>query len=438
MALDSVVPVAERNSGIHYMAHPGQKVVWPGPLVFFCYGYDLSDYVKVDPSKPGNIRQGAEKDMTKLEIWNELDRLRWDMDQGWAPDGSKPTKVAHTTKPRNTNMVWKWKIKETGTSMRVLDVVHRDIAVIFDYLTCSRINPIPALSRTAEAASTNIPVLLIRDPNHPGYTLPGLWDQTHPYAKHIYDHLFPPKAPPKPSKNPLTSLEYKPLLLPDCSPEPCPMAGAFFVGLRWMVHYSMDIPPPFRAHLPPWQHGPLTNLMWTVRGTGLGRGVAANPNPTAITSQRGSAAQPLRLFGPSPAADSLVVMHARSGRVFEVYVRALLKYLDFTDPRAWSRRGPHGFEAYWRTFAAVGLTEADDVPDPYVLEAEVVAQAEGSGVPTWPDRDLERLLGYMTGEGLGLEEWGRRDEIAGMRRGMLERIARFREGGGRFVVGSGL
>ena len=435
MALDSSVHPSKRNSGIHYMAHPGQKVIWPGPLLFFCYGYDLGDYVKVDPCQPDNISQGAEKDMTKLEIWNELDRLRWDVDWEWAPAGSPSRKVAHTTKPRNTNLVWKWKIKETGTSMRILDVVHRDLAVIFDYFTCSRLNPIPALSRTAETANTSIPVLLIRDPNHPGYTLPGLWEQPNSTAHHIYQYLFPRNALTNSTK-PLESLHYKPIKLPDCPPDPCPMAGAFAVGLRWMVHYCMDIPPPFRTSLPPWQHGPLTNLMWTVRGTGLGRGVAAND--TNFTDPSGSAAPPVHLFGPSPTTDSLVVMHGRSGRVFEVYVRALLKYLDFTDPRAWGRRGPRGFEAYWRTFAAVGLTAEDDVTDPYTVEAELVAQASACGVPAWPDGDLERLLAYMSGEGLEKGDWGRREEIARMRVEMLERIARFRERGERFVIGAGL
>ncbi len=420
------------------MAHPGQKIAWPGPLLFFCYGYDLSDYVKVDPSKPGDIRQGAEKDMTKLEIWNELDSLRRDMDQEIAPASSKSKKVANTTKPRDTNMVWRWKIKETGTSMRILDVLHRDISVIFDYLTCSRINPVPALSRTAETTKDNIPVLLVRDPSHPGYAIPGLWDQTNRFAKTIYDHLFPRKPAAKPSKTPHQSLEYKHLYLPECPPEPCPMAGAFFVGLRWMVHYNMDIPPPFRAHLPYCEHGPMTNLMWTVRGTGLGRGVAATTTKSTNPTAAGKPAQPLRLFTPSPTTDSLVVMHARNGRIFEVYVRALLKYLDFTDPRAWSRRGPRGFEAYWKTFAAVGLSPRDDVTDPYVLEDEMVAQAERCGAPSWPDKDIERLLAYMTGERLGLEEWGRREEIVGMREGMLERIAKFREGGGRFSVDTGL
>jgi hypothetical protein len=36
----------------------------------------MSDYVKVDASETEHVECGAEAVMTKLDIWNELDKLR--------------------------------------------------------------------------------------------------------------------------------------------------------------------------------------------------------------------------------------------------------------------------------------------------------------------------------------------------------------------------
>lgn len=73
---DSVVDTKWRNQALTDMLGPGHKVLWPGPVVIFSYGYDISDYVKVDPNGPDAGVSGAEADMTQHEIWRELDTLR--------------------------------------------------------------------------------------------------------------------------------------------------------------------------------------------------------------------------------------------------------------------------------------------------------------------------------------------------------------------------
>jgi hypothetical protein len=67
---------SQRNTGVMDITPPGHRSLWPGPLVFFCYGYDMSGYVKVYASESEHVECGAEAAMTKLDIWNELDKLR--------------------------------------------------------------------------------------------------------------------------------------------------------------------------------------------------------------------------------------------------------------------------------------------------------------------------------------------------------------------------
>ncbi|KAL2163855.1 hypothetical protein VTH06DRAFT_5914 [Thermothelomyces fergusii] len=74
-------PALEDNVLLKKLGHglaigPGHKALWPGPVIFFSYGYDISDYVKVGPNQPVAGVSGAEADMTQHEIWRELDTLR--------------------------------------------------------------------------------------------------------------------------------------------------------------------------------------------------------------------------------------------------------------------------------------------------------------------------------------------------------------------------
>ncbi len=66
-----------RNEGLSDANTLGDRLIWPGPVVLFSYGYDMGDYVKVDVSAPSTTTQGDEANMTKLEIWNDLQHLRW-------------------------------------------------------------------------------------------------------------------------------------------------------------------------------------------------------------------------------------------------------------------------------------------------------------------------------------------------------------------------
>jgi hypothetical protein len=62
--------------GVRDVSGPGYGALWPGPVVFFSYGYGLNDYVKVSPTQSDDVEHGAEANMTSLQIWKELDRMR--------------------------------------------------------------------------------------------------------------------------------------------------------------------------------------------------------------------------------------------------------------------------------------------------------------------------------------------------------------------------
>jgi len=48
---------------------------WPGPVIAFAYGYDISNYLKVDPDHIEGVTAGVEQDMTDEQIWNEISAL---------------------------------------------------------------------------------------------------------------------------------------------------------------------------------------------------------------------------------------------------------------------------------------------------------------------------------------------------------------------------
>lgn len=377
----------------------------------------MSDYVKVNQAQFGKVEHGAEAGMSKREIWDELDKLRWDEDSS-----SPPSKDPRPAGPgwKVYGRVWRWKVKERGTSMKILDLVHRDLNTILDYFACTRLNPIPA---RPQGCASEVRAMHVRDPNHPGYALNELWDHDNPISQSIYKNMMSTSTltPNGQTQTKPHDLSFKSLTLPHCPPQAFPIIGAFAVGLRIMVHFSMDINPPFRANIPlPARHGALISLMW-----------AADPVDSSPRFRLG-------LFCPSQMCDSLILVHGRFGPLVEDHLRALVKYLDFTEPQQWTRRGPRGFEAYWRTYAKIDLPrERAGLQSPYELEDKVQEATRMTHAVMGGEDLVERMMAHLTLEGLGPDE-ERRDEIAVRRAGMLKTIAGYRISGNRFTIGPGM
>jgi hypothetical protein len=303
-------------------------------------------------------------------------------------------------------MVWKWKVKERGTSMKILDLSHRDLNTVFDYLSCTNLNPIPTLPRGCEM---KLEACHVRDPNHPGYGVAGLWTHANQVAQAFARGIASAQQPQtqhEPIFNALTLTE---------PPVPSwPLLGAFAVGLRWLVHYSMDINPPFRSAIPKHAaHRLLTNLTWSLQ-------IAAGDDKL------------LQLAGPAPSCDSLLVTHADFFPISQQHIRALWKYLKFTDPRAWARHGSKGFETYWRTYAKIDMKQADAL-SPYEVEGGIEDLAKRFALEPY-SAEVMRIWRHMTLEGLEKEE-GRREELARRRKGLLDMVAWYRAKGIEFPIG---
>ncbi|KAK4098555.1 hypothetical protein N658DRAFT_431937 [Parathielavia hyrcaniae] len=411
------VDPSQRNTGLQDSHIPSHKLQWPGPLVFFCYGYDISDYVKLNPAHPGNSDRGAEADMTELDIWNELHELRWELNS----PGERGTKAGPRGKPDGNRMVWKWKVKDVGTSMHILDVHHYDYSIIIDYFKGSTFNHIPSKLPGSTLAAEAVHVC---DPSHPGHWWDDFW-KTAP-GNSLAEAFSPVRE--KSFLRREDDLRFTSITLPE-NPTLAllPMVGALAVGLRWMVKYTMDINPPFRGSLPDTPlHGRLRNLLWAAE-------FMTTTTKTTLT---------LRL--PGPACDSVVVAPAdRATPINPDHVRILLKYLNFTDPLDWSRRGPRGFEAYWNTHASVVMGTSPNAlrgPGPY--DADDRTREIRENIPEFATGypSLNREVAHMTLEGLAGEDSDeeRAGDIAKVRGMILKVIRLYRDGDTKFVVGRGL
>ncbi|KAK3904180.1 hypothetical protein C8A05DRAFT_32067 [Staphylotrichum tortipilum] len=421
-------PVWRRNIGLSDGETVGDRLIWPGPVIFFGYGYDMSDYIKVDASAPSTVEHGDEATMSKLEIWNELQQLRWGEDGEWQPvaaeappplkSSSKSTSWANepltTRRPNPSNKVWRWKIKPTGTSMKILDILHRDFHFIVNYLAATQLNPLPTIPDIfLTPTKANHICLHLTDPTLPAYN-PKLWG--------------PPPSPP--TKGPAPALIVTNFSIPDW-PTPCsPLAGAFAVGLRFVVRYGMDVNPPFRGVLsPPAAHGRLHDLLWS------------------LDMRDGDLDGQLALFGPTPTCDSIVVAHARPVPLAQPHVAALMKYLSFTDPVDWGRDGPKGFERYWGTYVKfmMGQMGMDQVrtmerygngfADPYEREDELSMDE----VPSSSHGCVleETIFMHMSLTGIEAMPVEKQREMRETRAKILKTISMYRKAGGRFLIGTG-
>jgi hypothetical protein len=315
------VDPSERNKGLLDFMIPSHRAQWPGPLIFFCYGYNMSDYVKVDPERSDIIERGADAIMTELDIWYELHKLPWDLHGKNEPEKQDPRDKRRILKNLDPaavqpdGLVWRWKVKEHGTSMEILDILHRDCNLVIDYLETSQLNPIPF---TIPGSDPRVQVIHVTDLDHPAYTLKNFW---HPPKDSPELDFFPLDSPNQVEHHSKTQdLRFFTLSLPSQPPNTAPMAGAFAVGLRWAVRYCMDINPPFRGNLPDVDlHGPLRDLLWTIKFPPS----KPQANVTHLT---------LQLHSPGPFTDSVIVAQAENLPLPESHVKALLKYLNFTDP----------------------------------------------------------------------------------------------------------
>ncbi|KAK0724582.1 hypothetical protein B0H67DRAFT_641099 [Lasiosphaeris hirsuta] len=86
-------PPARDNQSISALSGPGNMFQWPGPIVFFVFGYyDLRDYIKFHPEYVGKKRRGAECKMEPADIQSELHQLQLKIMNGQLPNWqlSKP------------------------------------------------------------------------------------------------------------------------------------------------------------------------------------------------------------------------------------------------------------------------------------------------------------------------------------------------------------
>ncbi|AEO60406.1 hypothetical protein MYCTH_2112484 [Thermothelomyces thermophilus ATCC 42464] len=443
---DSVVDTKWRNQALTDILGPGHKVLWPGPVIFFSYGYDVSDYVKVGPNQP---------DVAKHNRFRSL----WETDHGKGNDmqneGNDSCSVGE--------MVWKWKVKERGTSMRVLDLSRRDLSAILDYTAYSQLNPIPSSSMFA--GSNAFHCVHVLDLNNPGYSLKNLWTEIDPAAPLIASKI--PRGVLT-FQNPRgDNLSFYFVGLPTWPNPLQAMLGAFAVGLPWLIHYSMDINPPFRGNMPRATRWPLADLLWSIDFpshdsanramleaatkadadpyTGEDRDVqqASAPSlrpPGGRGSDTTDAAPLLHIYRPTHACDSITVVHALGAELRPDHVRALYKYLRHTRPTLWSRHGADGFENYWHVYARVHLrgeaatTAAAESPYAITRRAEEKVQEkqerkgkgkqevgdERNGGGWRNDPMLARIMAHMT-----LERFTGEDAVkSGERRAQIERRRR--------------
>jgi hypothetical protein len=297
-------------------------------------------------------------------------------------------------------MVWKWKVKEHGTSMRIMDLTHKDLSTVLDYLAYSQLNPVPCLPRVWNLVT--IPAIHVQDLNHPGYALKDLWKQYGPEAQRAFDDQSNQGMMVQTTKGERISVRNT--MLPCLAFHMQPMLAAFAVGLPWMVHYSMDINPPFRDQIPRASSWPIMDLMWTV---GL-----SDDEPFVV-----------RLHLPTYSCDSVVIVHAERGHVYCHHVRALYKYLKHTDPREWTRKGPKGFESYWAVYAKVEMNRQvpEDVPHVYA------ASKSRRGMVLDEDDEVETVMAHLTLEGLGKKDLERKEEIAKIRQDTLNVVYWYRK-----------
>lgn len=378
---DSVVDTKWRNLALSDILGPGHKALFPGPLVFFSYGYDMSDYVKIDPTKSDTVVSGVEASMSQDDVWRELDEIRSRRDRlrvsglyDPVKEGDTPTECQATSS--GDKYVWKWKVKERGTSMKVLDLTRRDFSVLLDYTSHSQLNPIPCSSLIT--GNSFVDAIHVQDLNHFGYKLPHLWVMEDSAARLIASNIPGGAVTEQTGRGDNISFYY--MGLPE-QPKPLhAMLGAFAVGLPWLVHYSMDVNPPFRGYVPPATRWPLADLMWAVDFRDhdyVGR-VATDCTMEPDTDEGAKFQQQLeqeqqpsrsgggernllRIYRPTMACDSLTVVHALADddaegagqRLAADHVRALYKYLRRTPPSRWSRHGAEGFENYWHVYARV-------------------------------------------------------------------------------------
>ncbi|KAH6649320.1 hypothetical protein F5144DRAFT_521596 [Chaetomium tenue] len=400
---EAVVEAKWRNRATTTISGPGYQAQWPGPLIFFCYGYPLSDYVKVDPTQSDDVEHGAEGKMSSLEIWTELDAMRY---KGMVGEQESVEKQllrqmgASRSVTPCAGPVWKWKVKEHGTSMRILDFTHKDLAVAIDYIALSQINPTP--SRLQHWNLTNrVHAIQVQDLNHPGYGIKDLWNYVNPAIPFEFDNrpdsdltLYLPKTS--------DFISFRRVALPLCT-SAHPLLGAFAVGLPWLAHHSMEINPPFRRQIPLPTRWALLELLPTV-------------SPTTGHPVR------LDLHVPAPVCDSIAVLHADATMLSPHHVRALLKYLRHTNPREWQRRGPKGFETYWKLYARLEMKVGDNVPDVYAVRPGSNTTVALAGIDV-----LATVMAHLTLEGLENETPRRREEIVRARREMFDVMCGHRE-----------
>ncbi|KAK4244427.1 hypothetical protein C7999DRAFT_17321 [Corynascus novoguineensis] len=458
---DSVVDTKWRNLALSDILGPGHKALFPGPLVFFSYGYDMSDYVKIDPTKSDTLRY-------------RHDRLRASGLYGPGKESGTPIECQATNS--GNKYVWKWKVKERGTSMKVLDLTRRDFSVLLDYTSHSQLNPIPCSSLIT--GNSFVDAVHVQDLNHSGYKLPHLWVMEDSAARLIASNIPGGAVTEQTGRGDNISFYY--MGLPE-QPKPLhAMLGAFAVGLPWLVHYSMDVNPPFRGHVPPATRWPLADLMWAVDfrdhdyvgrvatdcamepDTDEGAKFQRQQQEQQPSRRRGDERNLLRIYRPTMACDSLTVVHALAGddakgagqRLAADHVRALYKYLRRTPPSRWSRHGAEGFENYWHVYARVhhlGDTSrtATTAESPYAitrrleekLELEEVRKREkgetkrSSSSPPPDCRDLliARMLAHMTLERLtgedAVQSKGQRARIERRRWAILRVIEWYRTKG---------
>lgn len=399
---------------------PGYLCQWPGPLVFFAYAYDVSDYVKVnDVNECGSIDRGAEAGMTDLQIEAELAKVGRDV-QGISVDAPRPAPPTQ---------FWKWKVRERGTSMKILDMSQRDLGLALLYFCWTALNPHPAAPLQTVLRGCKVSYI-----DHPGHRLISVDISKQDMARtENLVSIAPRRGESLPRSG---GDDYRPqdVLFQHVRLRGCPkpvigMAGAFAVGLRWYVKYIMEVNPPFRNLMGTIKHSKLAHLMWGVEP--IPYSMPAVPN--------------LGLWRPGPFCDGVLIFHPTGTPVFHHHVNALLRYLEFTPPTRWSQHGPQGFQNYWQVYARNKETELKQavtecpesmVPDPY--SADALLWNVWHGRPAFKDAPScvnahDTIYRGMTLEGIDASAPGYA-RLKQMRDSMLETIQAWRDSDGTFTM----
>ncbi|KAK3346346.1 hypothetical protein B0T25DRAFT_583554 [Lasiosphaeria hispida] len=146
------------NQSIAALSSPGHMFQWPGPVVFFPFGYDLRDYIKVDPEYVGKKRRGAERKMERADIQAELHELQVKLMADQLPDWQLNKLQVRTGDENKTPAA-----DETGEKVPIVEGILGTMTVDQDERRDTESDGGPSLSRPEDEIASSMEKVTLDD-----------------------------------------------------------------------------------------------------------------------------------------------------------------------------------------------------------------------------------------------------------------------------------